>query len=116
MNLKEMSTVKQAGGKGETEKGVLQECWDSAERWLTSSSATMISDQTGQRALQECYRVRWIDKAVSSEKKIRLTSRRPTKILPVLTFQVFYKDRTPFLRKRGLPKWLCSQPGGESRV
>jgi hypothetical protein len=54
MNLKEMSTVKQTGDKGETEKGVLQECWDSAKRWLTSSSATMISDQTGQRALQEC--------------------------------------------------------------
>jgi hypothetical protein len=35
--------------------------------------------------------------------KNSLTSRRPSKILPLLTFLVLYKGRTPFLRKRSLP-------------
>jgi hypothetical protein len=40
----------------------LQECWDSAQRSLTSISATMGSAQAGQRGLQECCRSaqRWL--------------------------------------------------------
>jgi hypothetical protein len=34
----------------------LQECWRSAQRSLTSISAAIRSDQPGQRALQECWR------------------------------------------------------------
>ncbi len=34
---------------------VLQECWGSAQRWRTSISASISSDQPGQRGLQECW-------------------------------------------------------------
>ena len=35
---------------------VLQECWRSAQRWLTSISAAISSAMLGQRVLQECWR------------------------------------------------------------
>jgi hypothetical protein len=44
------------------EQESLQECWDNAERWLTSISVTIRSDKPGQRASEECFRSaqRWL--------------------------------------------------------
>jgi len=55
----------------------LQECWRSAQRWLTSISAAMTSAQLGQRVLQEYWdsAQRWC-RSISAAMKLEQPGQR----------------------------------------